>query len=75
MVWLTTVAYITAFAGLAFADFVEVVIPSDCDHVIIWCEKYWLGQLLKFLLDNNRLVEFLLVYTVQDTMQEDKTWI
>ena len=34
-----TVADITAFAGLAFADFAEIVIPAECTNVIAWRAK------------------------------------
>jgi glutathione S-transferase len=34
-----TIADITVFAGLAFADFAKIDIPSDCVHVIAWRDK------------------------------------
>ena len=34
-----TMADITAFAGLAFADFAEVEIPAGLDHLVDWRER------------------------------------
>ena len=34
-----SMADITAFAGLAFADFAKIEIPSDCGSLISWREK------------------------------------
>lgn len=34
-----SMADITAFAGLAFADFAEIEIPSDCQNLLAWRQK------------------------------------
>ena len=34
-----SMADITAFAGLAFADFAQVEIPSECSNLVAWREK------------------------------------
>lgn len=34
-----SMADITAFAGLAFADFAKIDIPSDCQNLLAWREK------------------------------------
>ena len=34
-----TIADITAFAGLAFADFAEIAIPAECDALTAWRAK------------------------------------
>jgi len=34
-----TMADITVFAGLAFADFAEIAIPADCTHLLAWRER------------------------------------
>ena len=31
-----TVADITLFAGLAFADFAKIAIPEECTHLVAW---------------------------------------
>lgn len=34
-----SVADITAFAGLAFADIAEVAVPEGCDSLVAWRER------------------------------------
>ncbi|MEM9331682.1 MAG: glutathione S-transferase [Pseudomonadota bacterium] len=34
-----SMADITAYAGLAFADFAKVEIPAECKHLVAWREK------------------------------------
>ena len=37
-----TMADITVFAGLAYADFAEVEIPADCANLSAW--RAWVGS-------------------------------
>lgn len=34
-----SMADITAFAGLAFADFAEIAIPDECVHLLSWRQR------------------------------------